>query len=595
MRRFDLVRSVGILVGIAMIIAILAGVRSTDRVAAQSPSVTLADPTTYTCAPSGGSGVIDGTLALSTFRETDAVQVWLSRPERAGYGNRISEVFRWYPPFGSVAYTGSLPFQLTFPERVSGAIVTAVLIEFYTESSGLTGQRTVLLSRCGVTPTPTLRPNPVPTLTPTPRPTATPTPIPTVVPTTKYVTKVDGTNCRATPKLGAKILKFLPAGTEISTRGASANGWTPIRCGGTVSYVMTSALGNAMPTLGTSFIVKSDGTNCRVSPRTSASAITLLLPGLEVTRRGASVDGWTPVSCGGTVGYAMTSALGDSPPPIGVAFVVKWDGTNCRTSPSTSAKVVTYLPVTTQVTRRGSSVNGWTPVTCGGTLGYVMTSALGSSVTTNYGTTYVAKTDGTNCRQQPSMSATVLKWVAFGEMVSIRGVEANGWTPIRCGGTVSYVMTSALSGGQVTTISQTPKRGGTYCRTGRSFSAGEIALLAEGEHVTVVGTSINGWNAVICRGVGGFVASTYLTGFAITAASAPTPTVTPTVTPTATPTVTPSPTSTATATITPSPSPTATSTATIVPSPTLSPSPTPTYAEVVDSPNATPIAPDTGD
>ena len=495
-------------------------------------------------------------------------------------GNALDAGY-WVPKKTTASYV-RVYIYLAYPRYNYGKVVTRLNVGYkywmYPSGSFVDTFALSVPSTCLPAPTP----KPV-TPTPTPKPSTTPT-------GTAYVTKADGTNCRKTANSGATVLKYVPVGTQLTMYGASKNGWTPVRCGGTISYVMTSAIGPNKPApypsttpTGTAYVTKADGTNCRKTASSGATVLKYVPAGTQLTMYGASRNGWTPVRCGGTISYVMTSAIGSSMPNLGTRYVTQWDGANCYASTSTSSSVRTYLSLGTSVTRRSGDLSGWTAVTCSGGIGYVKTSSLGTSAPGNYGEAYVSKTDGTNCRQRPNSGAAVLKYVPMGTALTLRGAVSNGWVPVRCGGTISYVMTSSLINPGQSFIINTPSNGGTYCRTGRSFSASGIALLREGENVLVLGESVNGWTAVVCRGQGGFVATKYIDGdWVVTSSSAGTPT------PTATPTVTPTATATATATATSTAEPSATIAPSVTAAPSLTPEPTTTPTEeIVLEPTAT--------
>ncbi|MDQ3656264.1 MAG: SH3 domain-containing protein, partial [Chloroflexota bacterium] len=138
-------------------------------------------------------------------------------------------------------------------------------------------------------------------------------------------------NCRAQPSTNSSIIARLPAGANVEVRGAATGGWVPVRCANQDGWVsadylvvttaptatatpVSTATATTTPAPGTTTygtVSNTGGSNlrCRTAPNTSASIITLLPSGMRVEARGAAVNGWLPVRCGGQDGWVSASYM----------------------------------------------------------------------------------------------------------------------------------------------------------------------------------------------------------------------------------------------------------------------------------------------
>jgi N-acetylmuramoyl-L-alanine amidase len=331
-------------------------------------------------------------------------------------------------------------------------------------------------------------------------------------------------NCRSGPGTSYPVIATVPMGSTLTSRGASANGWAPVVCGGkngyvSIAYVEVTGGSTSTPTTGTSTGTGTTGTvtntggdtlNCRTSP--GGSIITRLPQGTVLSVRGAASNGWVPVVCGGMNGYVSAqyftiggSSTGTTPTPTTTPGTgtttgyVKVTGTgggslNCRSAASLSGMVISVVPYGATLAVRGAAVNGWTPVNCGGKNGYVssqyVTPTSGSGTTNptptptapgsgGSGTATVVNTSGDGLRCRTSPGGSVITTVAEGTTVTTRGASSNGWTPVICAGQNGYMSSAYLStgGGSGTTPTPTP--------TTPSSGSG----IASGDHVRVDSSS----------------------------------------------------------------------------------------------------------
>ncbi len=200
-----------------------------------------------------------------------------------------------------------------------------------------------------------------------------------------------------------------------------------------------------------------------------------------------------------TVPEVAAAALGAV---IGVAYVAgtNGDGVRCRNGASSSSPVVTVIPEGSAIEVTGAPVDGWQPINCGGTSGYVSldfvswdapgavsapvaaveeqvaetaveepvvedvaevvtdvpasdegTSATSVGVT---GTAFVSGTngDGVRCRVKASYDGNVLTVLKEGTPVELAGALQGEWQPVFCGGTNGFVHGSFLSSDSSTPV-----------------------------------------------------------------------------------------------------------------------------------------------
>jgi uncharacterized protein YraI len=123
--------------------------------------------------------------------------------------------------------------------------------------------------------------------------------------------------CRTAPVSGATIT-LVPAGTRLETRGASSGGWVPVRCAGrsgwvSAAYFNVGGTGGSTPPGGGGRFLTVTGTGgaglrCRTSP-VSGGIITVLREGARVETRGATSNGWVPVTCAGRSGWVSSAYI----------------------------------------------------------------------------------------------------------------------------------------------------------------------------------------------------------------------------------------------------------------------------------------------
>lgn len=121
-----------------------------------------------------------------------------------------------------------------------------------------------------------------------------------------------------------------------------------------------------------SVAVVTTATSLRGAPRSSSPTVRTLPEGATVATTGMAYGRYVSVSYLATRGWALASALDfDTPPPPTGRPATTTDTVNLRSSPSTSAAVLTVLPAGTRVSYTGSTRNGFRSVAHSSMTGWV--------------------------------------------------------------------------------------------------------------------------------------------------------------------------------------------------------------------------------
>lgn len=206
---------------------------------------------------------------------------------------------------------------------------------------------------------------------------------------------------------------------------------------------------------------------------------------------------------------------------------------NVRDYPSTdNSTVINVLSKGQAVTRTGKTATGWSRVKIGDTVGYVSNSYLSASKVDSAAendskeenTAYA--TAGVNVRETPN--GTVIGTLTKDQKVTLTGKKEGGWVQIKTGSLTGYVYSSYLSsdkgGGSDQTddskqddVKVTETNDTVYATAGvnvrdyPSSSTGKVvATLTQGQKVTRIGKTANGWSKIKTGSVTGYVYSDYL-------------------------------------------------------------------------------------
>jgi mannosyl-glycoprotein endo-beta-N-acetylglucosaminidase len=374
-------------------------------------------------------------------------------------------------------------------------------------------------------------------------------------------TNNDGVRCRVGADPGAAVITVVPEGTIVEITGAAIDVWQPINCAGQGGYVHidyvswdleggSESAGESDAVIGEAFVAgtNGDGVRCRASASYDSSIITVLSEGSSVALRDVVRGDFQGVVCAGENGYAASMYLaadgsggGDASGDdvVGEAFVsgTNGDGVRCRSSAGFDGSVITVLSEGTAVALRSGGSDGWQPVICAGSNGFISAEFLSSSSGGDDGGGEVTgdavisgtNGDGVRCRAQASFSGDVLTVLSEGDGVSLRGDQDGDWVAVVCasengwvhadyvgsgsgsndGGSSGGGSNSNFSAGDRAVVSGT-NGDGVRLRSSGSSDAAVISVLSEGTSVSVIDGSTGDWVAISVSGTSGFVHMDYL-------------------------------------------------------------------------------------
>jgi cell wall-associated NlpC family hydrolase len=404
-------------------------------------------------------------------------------------------------------------------------------------------------------------------------------------------TNGDGVRCRAGADYNANVITVLREGTSVELRGAAEGPWQPVYCGSVAGFAHTdflsfdgesttaAAVGGAGEGLvtasavvtGTGYVAGTNGQGlrCRSAASLSASTITVLPEGSQLSLNGAAQGQWQPVTCAGQAGFVHidfvsstgsgtgtgTGSAGTGSGTVSGSATVNTGGNgglNCRSSGDMSASVITILSNASSVQLRGAANGDWQPVVCSNQNGFVFktylnygsTSAPGNTGTSGDGsgnagagfsageTARVSGTGGggVRLRSAASLSATVLGVVGEGQTVTVRSGSTGEWVAVTYGGSNGFIHGDYLvkGSGTGTTPGNTNPSSGSgssgalvngdraattsslNLRYSASFSAGVAAVAPSGTVVAITGGVSNGFYPVNWDGLTGFMHGDFL-------------------------------------------------------------------------------------
>lgn len=286
------------------------------------------------------------------------------------------------------------------------------------------------------------------------------------------------------------------------------------------------------PTTGGNATVIDGALNLRSGASYSAAIITVMPGNSRVTVTGASQNGFYPVDFGNRPGWALGQYLDidagadpgsgddDGEPPSGETATVIDGELNLRSSPSTSANVLTVLPNGATVTLTGQSNNGFLSVSYRGTSGWAYATYLSTGdvvVPPSSGATATV-IDGTlNLRTAPSTSAGILAVLPGGATVALAGATSNGFSKVTWNGSTGWAYSLYLSTGGDDSGSNsgngtfaTVFDGALNLRSGAGSDYGVLLVLPDGAHVELTGNTSNGFSQAIYQGATGWASSQWL-------------------------------------------------------------------------------------
>ncbi|MCO5219310.1 MAG: SH3 domain-containing protein [Thermomicrobiales bacterium] len=212
-------------------------------------------------------------------------------------------------------------------------------------------------------------------------------------------------NCRNGAGTNSSVITSLALGQTVPTRSGSVSGWTAVVCGGQNGFVSSEFVsgggttttptpdtgnngnGTVSGETGTATVnTGGDGLYCRTGAGSSYGVITTLRNGTQVTTRGAASNGWLPIICGSSNGWASATYLqmGSSnnnnsgntgtTKPSGLTtndHAKVSSSVNLRYEASMSSGVAVLVPESTVVLVTGAVSNNFYPVDYDGLKGFI--------------------------------------------------------------------------------------------------------------------------------------------------------------------------------------------------------------------------------
>ncbi|HQE32155.1 MAG TPA: SH3 domain-containing protein [Propionibacteriaceae bacterium] len=279
--------------------------------------------------------------------------------------------------------------------------------------------------------------------------------------------------------------------------------------------------------------------NVRTGPSTSHSIIGVLYQGNTVAARGASQNGWTPVTFQGKAGWVSsqyltgTAATVPATATTAASTAVTIEALNVRSGPSLGSAVLTVLSKGTTVSLTGRTSNGFSEIGSGR---WVSTSWITTATSTASGsrplvgpTTQMRATAALMIRTTSDASFTNLGDVPSGTILETTGVVTNGVAQVLYQGQLRWVNANYLSqvgaAGPATNPGGLPAVVGTRYATAaldiRNTSADAYTAITEvprGTALQITGTTENGRAQIIYSGAVRWVTAMYLSATAPAAA-----------------------------------------------------------------------------
>lgn len=289
------------------------------------------------------------------------------------------------------------------------------------------------------------------------------------------------------------------------------------------------------PTSGGNATVIDGALNLRSGPSYSASIVTVMPGDSRVTVTGGSQNGFYPLDFGSTSGWALGDYLaidaGSDPgsddsgaPPSGQTATVIDGELNMRSSPSTTASVLTVMPDGATVTLTGRSSNGFRSVSYNGTSGWAYATYLstgGDTPAPPSSSIPATVIDGAlNLRSAASLAAGIVTVLPDGATVSLSGATSNGFSQVTWNGLTGWAYSIYLSTGDDDAPAEGVSGNGAFAtvfdgalnlRSGAGLGYAVLLVMPDGAQVELTGNANNGFTQVIYQGTAGWASSQWLT------------------------------------------------------------------------------------
>lgn len=192
------------------------------------------------------------------------------------------------------------------------------------------------------------------------------------------------------------VIGVLRVGESVAVTGGQSGGWIPVSYQGRSGYAYaaylsfdssTSAPATNPSAGGTGSATATTAVNVRSGPSTSNRILSVLNTGQSIAVRGASQNGWTPVTFNGQDAWVSSEFLstGGGQPAAATSTAYTTTGVNLRTGPSTGYRIVRVLATNTAMQLTGLTQDGFSQVNDDGQLRWISTTYLSSSPVSNTG------------------------------------------------------------------------------------------------------------------------------------------------------------------------------------------------------------------
>ncbi len=258
---------------------------------------------------------------------------------------------------------------------------------------------------------------------------------------------IDQVNLRSGPGTSDDVLFVLRTNQRLTITGASKNGFYRVDVDGVRGWVSTDWAKPDGGATGSPVGFVTDEVNFRTGPSTSDDILGMVSEGNVVVLTGAAKSGFLPVKFQGKSGWISADWLdvgdegGGSGGTTDGDLAVTTDHVNFRAGSSLTAKVIAVLPVDTEVTRRGTDKNGFSPVTYDSKNGWIWSEYLLDE--TSGGQLTVQ--ENLNLRSGASTSDSILAVMPPGARVSVTGVAVNGFLPVTYDGIDGWAFAQYLA------------------------------------------------------------------------------------------------------------------------------------------------------
>jgi uncharacterized protein YraI len=248
----------------------------------------------------------------------------------------------------------------------------------------------------------------------------------------------DRVNLRTGPSTDDDVLTVIHTGDRLGIIGGEQDGFYPVVHDGLTGWSSIDYVQPDGGAPGAAIGIVAERLNLRAGPSTSDDVLDRMPAGSLVALTGEEENGFLSVTHNGTDGWAFADYL-DTGKGFGEGggdqgggtqtTAVTTDRLNLRAGPSTDDDVLLVVPDGATVTLTGQRQNGFYSAAYQSTNGWL----YGDYLDLNQSTTRTVL-ENLNLRAGPSTDDDILLVMPAGDNVAIRGVEENGFVPVRYNG-----------------------------------------------------------------------------------------------------------------------------------------------------------------